>query len=357
MGVVEHKRIKNEACSRGLVERYGGARLRRAPGSTPRPRSSSCPRPAGVVLALTPSTNPIATVYFKVLLALMTRNAVVVSPHPLAREVSADAVRTLAAGRRRGGRAGRLPAGGRGAHHPADRGADGRSHHRRDRRHRRHRRGARRLPLGQPGDRASAPATCRRWSTHRRPRPPPPSAWSSPRRSTTRSCAPTSRARSSRSGSPMGFVRGAEQRTAATCSARSDVPRVRATCYPEGRIAVELIGKDAGRSPQRPGSASRRSTRVLVAPFSLVVPEEPLAREKLFPLLGLVRVPDARRGIERRPRDAADRRRRPLGRDPLARSRARCMAYGAAVQGAARGRERAAGAPARPASTPTSRRR
>ena len=39
-------------------------------------------------------------------------------------------------------------------------------------------------------------------------------------------------------------------------------------------------------------------TRVLVTPFPLVVPEEPLAREKLFPLLGLVRVPDARRGID-----------------------------------------------------------
>jgi len=39
-------------------------------------------------------------------------------------------------------------------------------------------------------------------------------------------------------------------------------------------------------------------TRVLVAPFPLVVPEDPLAREKLFPLLGLVRVPDARRGID-----------------------------------------------------------
>ena len=38
-------------------------------------------------------------------------------------------------------------------------------------------------------------------------------------------------------------------------------------------------------------------TRVLVAPFPLIVPEEPLAREKMFPLLGLVRVPDARRGI------------------------------------------------------------
>ena len=46
------------------------------------------PKPAGVILALTPSTNPIATVYFKVMLALMTRNAVVVSPHPMARRVS-----------------------------------------------------------------------------------------------------------------------------------------------------------------------------------------------------------------------------------------------------------------------------
>ena len=43
-----------------------------------------------MILALTPSTNPVATVYFKVLLALMTRNAVVVSPHPMARKVCAS---------------------------------------------------------------------------------------------------------------------------------------------------------------------------------------------------------------------------------------------------------------------------
>ena len=54
------------------------------------------PKPAGVILALTPSTNPIATVYFKVLLALMTRNAMVVSPHPMARKVSAEAVEVMA---------------------------------------------------------------------------------------------------------------------------------------------------------------------------------------------------------------------------------------------------------------------
>ena len=37
---------------------------------------------------------------------------------------------------------------------------------------------------------------------------------------------------------------------------------------------------------------------MLIASFELIVPEEPLAREKLFPLLGMVQVPDARRGID-----------------------------------------------------------
>ena len=55
------------------------------------------PRPAGVILALTPSTNPIATVYFKVLLALMTRNAIVVSARiRWPGEVSVDAAKLMA---------------------------------------------------------------------------------------------------------------------------------------------------------------------------------------------------------------------------------------------------------------------
>ncbi|MDX6524316.1 MAG: hypothetical protein QOI17_1829 [Gaiellales bacterium] len=95
-GVVDHKRRKNEACSRGLVEWYAGSDFVSARIDADS-KIVELPRPAGVVLALTPSTNPIATVYFKVLLALMTRNAVVVSPHPLAREVSVDAVQHLAA--------------------------------------------------------------------------------------------------------------------------------------------------------------------------------------------------------------------------------------------------------------------
>src|SRR3954465_8771977 len=77
MGVPEHKRRKNEACSRGLLERYTVADYVDAQIDRDA-KTVSVPKPAGVVLALTPSTNPIATVYFKVILALMSRNAVVV---------------------------------------------------------------------------------------------------------------------------------------------------------------------------------------------------------------------------------------------------------------------------------------
>ena len=60
-GVAEHKLLKNLACSSGLVEAY-----RDTDFVTPRVRAGEriveIPRPAGVVLALTPSTNPVARI-------------------------------------------------------------------------------------------------------------------------------------------------------------------------------------------------------------------------------------------------------------------------------------------------------
>ena len=95
MGVVAHKKIKNEACSRGIFDLY-----RNEDFVVPRIHADrkivELPRPAGVVFALVPVTNPVATVYFKTLLAVMTRNAIVLSPHPQAKGVCAEAVRTLA---------------------------------------------------------------------------------------------------------------------------------------------------------------------------------------------------------------------------------------------------------------------
>jgi acetaldehyde dehydrogenase / alcohol dehydrogenase len=95
MGVAADKVIKNRACSRGILDYYRGEDFISPRVDTTR-RIVEIPRPAGVVLALTPTTNPVSTVYFKVILALMTRNAVVVAPHPRARICSAQAARMLA---------------------------------------------------------------------------------------------------------------------------------------------------------------------------------------------------------------------------------------------------------------------
>ncbi|HVO02546.1 MAG TPA: aldehyde dehydrogenase family protein [Candidatus Cybelea sp.] len=94
-GVAAHKKIKNELTSRGLYETYRGDDFcsKRVLADK---RIVELPRPAGVVFALTPSTNPVCTVFFKIMLALMTRNAVVISPHPMAKACSADAAKVMA---------------------------------------------------------------------------------------------------------------------------------------------------------------------------------------------------------------------------------------------------------------------
>lgn len=102
MGVVAHKVIKNEACSKGLVEQYGGEDFI-GPRIDPARKIVELPRPAGVIFALIPVTNPVATVYFKTLLCLMTRNAVILSPHPQARRVCTEAAELLAEAARAAG--------------------------------------------------------------------------------------------------------------------------------------------------------------------------------------------------------------------------------------------------------------
>ncbi len=94
-GVAAHKKQKNELSSQGLVEHYADWDFIN-PKIDEANKIVEIPRPAGVIFALVPSTNPIATIYFKILSALMTRNAIVISPHPAAREVSVDAVKCLA---------------------------------------------------------------------------------------------------------------------------------------------------------------------------------------------------------------------------------------------------------------------
>ncbi|WP_283818551.1 aldehyde dehydrogenase family protein [Bradyrhizobium diazoefficiens] len=96
MGVVEHKRLKNELSAHPLVDFYADTNL-----VDPRIDSArkmiELPKPAGIILALTPATNPISTLYYKAILAVLSRNAVILSPHPLAKECCRDAAARLEA--------------------------------------------------------------------------------------------------------------------------------------------------------------------------------------------------------------------------------------------------------------------
>ncbi|MEL6962633.1 MAG: aldehyde dehydrogenase family protein [Pseudomonadota bacterium] len=94
-GVVEHKTVKNQLCTHELLNYYRDLDL-----VTPRVdierKMIELPKPAGVIFALAPATNPVATVYYKAMLAILSRNAIVLSPHPSAKACSADAARHLA---------------------------------------------------------------------------------------------------------------------------------------------------------------------------------------------------------------------------------------------------------------------
>ncbi|MGE0240209.1 MAG: aldehyde dehydrogenase family protein, partial [Parvibaculaceae bacterium] len=94
-GVVEHKAIKNRACSKGLYELYQDQDFTGTRIDAER-KILEIARPAGVVFALTPSTNPVATVFYKIMLCLLTRNAIIISPHPMAKACCADAAKLLA---------------------------------------------------------------------------------------------------------------------------------------------------------------------------------------------------------------------------------------------------------------------
>ena len=107
--------------------------------------------------------------------------------------------------------------------------------------------------------------------------------------------------------------------TAATCSGPTTWRPCARSSTPRGALRLDLIGRTRQTLADEAGIRVPPKTRVLVAPFPLVVPEEPLAREKLFPRARARArarcAPRHRCGL----RDAAHRRRRPLGGDPLPR--------------------------------------
>jgi acyl-CoA reductase-like NAD-dependent aldehyde dehydrogenase len=294
-GVARHKVIKNVACSTGIAAAYRAADFV-DPVVDSAAKVVSVPRPAGVVLALTPSTNPVATVYFKILLALLTRNAIVISPHPYAKAVCAEAARTMADAAVAAG-----------------------------------------APDGciQVVDEPSIPLVN--------------ALMTDPRTDVIVATGGSLMVRAAyRSGNPAigvgpgnvpvlvdasadlasaaqriveskGFdnsilctnesvlivedsvadrLLAHMKRAGAHLLSDADRDKVRDLVFPGGHVDTAWIGKDATAIAAAAGVRVPSSTTVLLAPFDLVVPEEALAHEKLFPVLGLVRVATASRGID-----------------------------------------------------------
>lgn len=85
MGVVEDKVIKNHYASEYIYNAYKNTKTCGVIEEDPAFGIKKIAEPLGVIAAVIPTTNPTSTAIFKTLIALKTRNAIIISPHPRAK--------------------------------------------------------------------------------------------------------------------------------------------------------------------------------------------------------------------------------------------------------------------------------
>ena len=93
MGVVEDKVIKNHYASEYIYNAYKNTKTCGVLEEDKAYGTKKIAEPIGVIAAVIPTTNPTSTAIFKTLLALKTRNAMIISPHPRAKNCTIAAVR------------------------------------------------------------------------------------------------------------------------------------------------------------------------------------------------------------------------------------------------------------------------
>ena len=95
MGVVEDKVIKNHYASEYIYNTYKDVKTCGVIESDPGFGITKIAEPVGVVAAIIPTTNPTSTAMFKSLLALKTRNGLIISPHPRAKKSTIAAAKIV----------------------------------------------------------------------------------------------------------------------------------------------------------------------------------------------------------------------------------------------------------------------
>ena len=95
MGVVEDKVIKNNYAAEYIYNQYKDVKTC---GVVERDEGfgyTKVAEPVGVVAAVIPTTNPTSTAIFKCLICLKTRNALIISPHPRAKQCTIEAAKVV----------------------------------------------------------------------------------------------------------------------------------------------------------------------------------------------------------------------------------------------------------------------
>ncbi len=95
MGIVEDKVIKNHYAAEYIYNAYRDVKTCDVVETDDSFGVEVLAEPVGVVAAIVPTTNPTSTAIFKALLALKTRNGLIFSPHPRAKNCTIAAARTV----------------------------------------------------------------------------------------------------------------------------------------------------------------------------------------------------------------------------------------------------------------------
>ncbi|MDD6727897.1 MAG: bifunctional acetaldehyde-CoA/alcohol dehydrogenase [Eubacteriales bacterium] len=95
MGVVEDKIIKNHYAAEYIYNKYKNTKTCGVIEENKSYGTMRIAEPIGVVAAVIPTTNPTSTAIFKTLISLKTRNGIIISPHPRAKESTAAAAKIV----------------------------------------------------------------------------------------------------------------------------------------------------------------------------------------------------------------------------------------------------------------------
>ncbi len=95
MGIVEDKVIKNHFASEYIYNAYKDTKTCGVIEDDPAYGYQRIAEPIGVIAAVIPTTNPTSTAIFKILICLKTRNAILISPHPRAKDCTIAAAKLL----------------------------------------------------------------------------------------------------------------------------------------------------------------------------------------------------------------------------------------------------------------------